>query len=62
MLNAQFSMFNYVSRIEFQTYKSATLRFALGKLRRKYSIMNIKMNGASQQKFNQGDQAGNTII
>jgi len=39
MLNAQFSMINYVSPIELQKYKSAT-----------------------QQKFNQGNEVGNTII
>ena len=42
-------------------YKSATLRFALGKLRRNCSIEIRTMNGASQQKPNHGYKAGNHI-
>jgi len=36
----------------------ANLRFALDKLRRFCWIANSTLNGASQQKINQGTQAG----
>ena len=45
-----------------KTLKSATLRFAQGKLRRMCTTKNKKLKGASQWKFNQGKKLGNNYF
>ena len=56
----------HASRLTFYVEKlnreqDATLRFALGKLRRNCSKMNRNLNGASQKKKNRNTKAGYII-